>query len=110
MKNYIKDALRLNTAVLSIKYNIEACKYDSTAFAELEAAVLRAEKAMEKQAWIPVSERLPSDSEFVHVTVKRGYVETGYYDEAREEWWKVDDDGLLDVIAWLPVPEPYQEN
>lgn len=49
MKERIKDALRLNTAVLSIKYNMEVCKYDSVAFAMLETAVLRAEKAMEKQ-------------------------------------------------------------
>ncbi len=46
MKKHIKDSLRLNTAVLSIKYNMEVCKYDSVAFAELEAAVMRAEKAM----------------------------------------------------------------
>lgn len=60
-----------------------------------------------KLRWIPVEENLPNAGEIVFVTVKRGYVESGYYDDAREEWWKVDDDGILDVIAWFPSPEPY---
>ena len=62
----------------------------------------------EDPIWIPVEKELPPCGEIVHVTVKRGYVEAGYYDDIREEWWKADDDGLLDVVAWQPVPEPYQ--
>lgn len=63
MKKYIKDALALNAAVLSIKYNMEACKYDSASFAELESAVMKAEKALQEQQWIPVSVRMPAPEE-----------------------------------------------
>lgn len=58
--------------------------------------------------WIQVTERLPEGGEEVQVTVRRGYVDIGYYDESREEWWASDDSGLMDVIAWKPMSEPYQ--
>lgn len=61
-----------------------------------------------KHRWIPVEERLPEGGEEVQVTVSRGYVDIGYYDESREEWWASDDAGLMDVIAWKPMPESYQ--
>ena len=58
--------------------------------------------------WIPVAERLPEGGEEVQVTVRRGYVDIGYYDESREEWWASDDSGIMDVIAWKPMSEPYR--
>lgn len=67
MKKHIKDTLTLNTAVLSIKYNMEACKYDSASFFDLEAAVMQAENAMEAQRWIPISERQPKLEEYKSV-------------------------------------------
>lgn len=60
------------------------------------------------QQWIPVEERLPEGGEEVQVTVRRGWVDIGYYDESREEWWASDDSGLMDVIAWKPMSEPYR--
>ena len=65
--------------------------------------------AKTENKWVPVERDLPPGGEIVHVTVRRGYVEVGYYDDVREEWWKVDDEGLLDVIAWHPAPDPYKE-
>ena len=61
-----------------------------------------------KHRWIPVAERLPEGGEEVQVTVRRGYADIGYYDESKEEWWASDDAGIMDVIAWKPMPEPYQ--
>lgn len=58
-------------------------------------------------AWIPVGDRLPEDGEVVQVTTRRGYTDVGYYDDSRGEWWTSDDDGLMDVIAWMPLAEPY---
>ena len=61
----------------------------------------------EIRKWIPVTERLPEDYEVVHVTVRHGYVDAGYYDCSKKEWWTTDDAELLDVIAWMPEPEPF---
>lgn len=63
--------------------------------------------------WIPVSERLPNDIAIHEVTARfrNGivYTEFAYYDELREEWWKFDDDSIVNVIAWKETSEPYKE-
>lgn len=70
------------------------------------------EKLLNGSGWIPCSERLPSDCAIHEVTAKfsngKSYTEFAYYDEAREEWWKFDDDGLVNVIAWKESSEPYK--
>lgn len=59
--------------------------------------------------WIPVEERLPINHEgAVEVTVRAGYRTVGYYDEYREEWWTLDEDSILDVVAWKEPSEPYR--
>lgn len=30
-----------------------------------------------------------------------------YYDESKGEWWKHDDDGLVNVLAWKEHSTPY---
>jgi hypothetical protein len=71
--------------------------------------------------WIPVSERLPKidaengwkASDTVLVCLVDGMIHMGFYcedkkwrfcesGEAKESFWK-------DVIAWMPLPEPYKE-
>lgn len=78
--------------------------------------VYRVKQAIEHYMpkWIPVSERLPKESFVCEVTVKtlngHIYTDSGYFDECKREWWKHDDSGLLDVIAWRePLLEPYKE-
>lgn len=59
--------------------------------------------------WIPVEDRLPINHEgAVEVTVGAGYRTVGYYDQYREEWWTLDEDSILDVIAWKEPSEPYR--
>ena len=59
--------------------------------------------------WIPVDERLPINHEGpVEVTVRVGYRTVGYYDQYREGWWTLDEDSMLDVIAWKEPSEPYR--
>lgn len=59
--------------------------------------------------WIPVERRLPINHEgAVEVTVGAGYRTVGYYDQYREEWWTLDEDSILDVIAWKEPSEPYR--
>ncbi len=90
------------------------------------------------QQWIPCSERLPENTDPVNITwVNRNppvyyasikdvpYVATGCY--CKGKWWwysavcqdyldeygesynvdAVDED--IEIIAWMPLPEPYQE-
>lgn len=59
--------------------------------------------------WISVEKRLPINHEgAVEVTVRAGYRTIGYYDQYREEWWTLDEDSILDVIAWKEPSEPYR--
>lgn len=83
---------------------------------EEKEALTMAIEALEKQEdskWIPCSERLPNDIAIHEVTAKFSngtiYTEFAYYDESREEWWKFDDDGIVNVIAWKEHSEPYKE-
>lgn len=86
-------------------------------------------KALEQEPkWIPVSERLPDDRKDCIVTFKDGCVDTMYY---ASDLYKVDDYDFYakkgkagwydydsewgyysrdDVVAWMPLPEPYKEN
>lgn len=63
--------------------------------------------------WIPVSERLPEENKTVIASTKYDvYPETKYTKEYGWEWayeagadyWEE----LEDVIAWMPLPEPYK--
>ena len=63
--------------------------------------------------WIPCSEKLPELRQDVLVTVKytgfmgmHGYwIQTGHM-EAENDWWG--DCAGGEVIAWQPLPQPYQ--
>jgi hypothetical protein len=55
--------------------------------------------------WIPVTERLPEASGLYLVSVKndheRRYSKTAWFE--KEVWF-----ARQDVIAWMPLPEPYK--
>lgn len=66
-------------------------------------------KAWNKRAtdWIPVEERLPEESGFYFVTADFGeQVSTAncHFDKKIEKWWAT----MYEVIAWMPLPEPYK--
>lgn len=63
--------------------------------------------------WIPCSERLPDNDDFVIVTIldERGdtpyrYSDFGWYFD-RAKCWIIDAEERTDVIAWMPLPTPY---
>ena len=59
--------------------------------------------------WIPCSEMLPKDDRSKVVTLANGNTEVGYYSNG--DWWCVGDSFRLEnqtVIAWMPLPEPYE--
>ena len=68
------------------------------------------------QGWIPCSERLPECGFGLHylITLKDGHV---FRDDVYEAFfdkygWHVGDNELAcdDIIAWMPLPEPYRED
>ena len=94
-------------------------------------------KALEQEPkWIPVSERLPDNTDPVNITwvnhdpdsyyadIKdKPFTATGHYCNGRWWWYsatcqdyldeygRCDDDDMddvIEVIAWMPLPEPYK--
>ena len=69
--------------------------------------VLQEPSAQAERRWIPCSERLPKDDRCVLITCEWDDVEIGWYDgEWRSEHCVYDDS---DIVAWMPLPEPYAE-
>ena len=70
--------------------------------------------------WIPVTERLPKDGEFVLLTIRRldkkynqnPFISVGYIGWNQCAWWCAHDGDCdihnVDVLAWMPLPEPYR--
>lgn len=70
--------------------------------------------------WIPCSERMPEDMQFVLLTVRRlkneynpgPFISVGYIGWNHQHWWCAHDGDCeiskVEVIAWMPLPGPYQ--
>ena len=62
------------------------------------------------QRWIPVSERLPEDKQGCIVTVQgdsKTFIDiVTYYAEEHSFLYYEE----CNVLAWMPLPEPYKEN
>ena len=75
--------------------------------------IVKQEAERYNNGWIPCSEKLPDVRQDVLVTVKytgfmgmHGYwIKTGHM-EAENDWWG--DCAGGEVIAWQPLPQPYQ--
>ena len=93
--------------------------YPDACFEQLSEAVDKAIKALEVQKWIPCSERLPEENGQYLITVKYVHVD-GYDDIYAEhgEWtdgkWDMFCFGhcgkVENIIAWMPLPEPYHNS
>lgn len=65
----------------------------------------------ESNHWISVSERLPNNEDVALVTVmgvQEEFTAMDYYDLDFEAWERFSNDG--EVLAWMPLPEPYKED
>ena len=69
--------------------------------------------ALQSQKWIPCSERLPKKPEidgdsdgYIVQTRRVAQPFIGYWDG--REWTDEEVDILDEVIAWMPLPEPYK--
>ena len=65
--------------------------------------------------WIPCSTELPKDEEEVIVSIHDDsgdyacdYTSFGWY-AAAGEFWVVDNEASMRVVAWMPLPTPYRE-
>ena len=70
-------------------------------------------KALAQTRWIPVSERVPEDSELVLFSTKTDRVFTGIYfdDDTDFQWYAFRDETFAwnnVVTAWMHLPEPYE--
>ena len=69
--------------------------------------------------WILCSERLPEDDDYkpfsyyedgaILYCTKDGKIGFGWYYESTKEWANEDDGYPGEVVAWMPLPEPYKE-
>ena len=62
--------------------------------------------------WIPCSDRLPEEEADVLLSLRSLDVYTGFRANA-EGCFYIDGDGYVEyenVIAWMPLPEPYKES
>lgn len=95
----------------SIKFILDKADYSE----EVEEALEMAIKALEREPkWIPVTERLPEEGLTVLILAENGHIEFGQRDENKWEWLA---ESIADywteaeeVIAWQPLPEPYEES
>ena len=65
--------------------------------------------------WIPVNERLPKSGEDVLICTDEEYICIALYKESESTWIEQGGDitdGLsyLNIVAWMPLPEPYKES
>lgn len=86
---------------------------DAREFDEAKQIVIEA--LQQEPKWIPVTERLPKRDELVLVTYKTSYKIDlcKYLDDGSENpWWSYMEGCVWndDVIAWQPLPEPYEES
>ena len=68
-----------------------------------------------QQEWIPCSERLPSEKDYIGDVViwctDKSIVGVGWYYESTKSWATIDDTFppiLGEVIAWMPLPKPWK--
>lgn len=63
-----------------------------------------------KSSWIPCEKGIPDDSgDPVMVTTISGNLLIAIFEPEEGLWWASDYDGAIyDVIAWMPLPEPYK--
>ena len=69
--------------------------------------------AQPEPRWIPVTERLPKKYGNYLITTGEEEIDLGLYDPDRPGSWSACDakgfHWVVDVVAWMPLPEPYRE-
>ena len=63
--------------------------------------------SVQEQRWIPVTERLP-EKHGAYLVYDKEEVLMGYYSTFDRDWTGMNGFPLVNVIAWMPLPEPYK--
>lgn len=109
MGDYISRQAALDAFGLSEKtrkYGGNHSGYDTMMLYEIQDVIEVLPSVTPKQRWIPVHERLPE--EYCLFCDIDGDVFYGHIYDGR--WWaEGQDDRIKNVIAWMPLPEPYKE-
>lgn len=64
-------------------------------------------QTLEQTSWIPVSERLPEEDGMYLISTCMNCIDTCLFYKDDDEYLWVDYEDS--VIAWMPLPEPYNE-
>lgn len=119
IRRTIIDAREVRKHAMTIYWQLK--KYEDTGISPAQLQVIEEEyskmakelaELRQQNRWIPVSERLPDYNEEVLITDgKYVTIDTRYFLENTEdgEAYTWDINGWDDVIAWMPLPEPYKE-
>lgn len=74
--------------------------------------IVKQEAEQYNNGWIPCSERLPDDfMSFEYLTIRKGHTlaTITYYCVVNHKWYLSRNSSKeIDVIAWQPLPQPYQ--
>ena len=114
------DADRLCEDLLN-RWNIADIKKEELirqVMADIVTPIVVSQPTIEPQEWIPCSERSPQKSGNYIVTERRYSMDDrkheGKYqtivEEVRFTGEKWDRAKFFDIIAWMPLPKPYEEN
>ena len=72
----------------------------------LDMAIKALSSSENPNKWIPVWERLPDKYAHTLWCASSGYVRSDYFNG---EFWEDAEKYCYEVIAWMPLPEPYKE-
>ena len=124
-----KSGISQNTIYIYLnpeKYHRESCPGSNNLEAMAEALDVSMDwlwgRPVALMSWIPTSERLPEDMQFVLLTVRRlkneynpgPFIAVGYIGWNHQHWWCAHDGDCeiskVEVLAWMPLPTPYKPN
>lgn len=98
--------------------------YNET-FAEAKMRIAELKPVLPKREqgeWINVKDRLPENTQPVLMTIRRmsklynhePFITVGYISWNQTTWWCAHDGDCvrneIEVLAWMPLPEPYKES
>lgn len=73
--------------------------------AKLQSANMERSSQYYNGGWIPVSEMLPEKYTYTLWCASSGYVRSDYFNG---EFWEDAKKYCYEIIAWMPLPEPYK--